>query len=135
LKVKIIVATPEEEAKSAKDLNSLFRENYIDDAQIASAMHLSFCNAVELLEEAELLFERKRYARAFGLAVLALEELAKPPLLLNALFIEKGDQKTWQAFWKALHSHQHKQGVWSAYGKRLAGCGKSSIRHEFVYAG
>ncbi len=61
-------------------------------------MHLCFRNAAELLQDAELLFRHKRYARAFSLTVLALEELAKPPLLLNGIFIESRDRKTWQAY-------------------------------------
>jgi AbiV family abortive infection protein len=82
-------------------------------------MNLFFQNASELVEGAKILFAAKRYARAFSLAVLSLEELAKPVWLLNAVFFEKGDQEAWRALWIVLRSHEAKQWVWSAYGKRL----------------
>ena len=42
-------------------------------------------NAVELLEEAEILFAKKRYARAFFLAFTALEEIGKSQLVADYL--------------------------------------------------
>jgi AbiV family abortive infection protein len=38
---------------------------------------------------------------------------------LNAVFFEKDDQEAWRDLWKVLRSHEAKQWVWSAYGKRL----------------
>jgi AbiV family abortive infection protein len=63
-------------------------------------MHLSFVNAQNLLEDAELLYKNERFGRAQALLVLALEELGRIPLLLNAMFIESSDEKLWAAFWK-----------------------------------
>lgn len=80
-------------------------------------MNLFFQNASELVEEAKILFAAKRYARAFSLTVLSLEELAKPVLLLNAIFFEKNDKEAWSALWNALRSHESKQRVWSSYGE------------------
>ncbi len=37
-------------------------------------------NAIDLLQDAELLFERDRYSRAYALAFTALEEIAKSQL-------------------------------------------------------
>jgi AbiV family abortive infection protein len=43
-------------------------------------------NGKELLTEANILFHRKRYSRAFVLAVLSIEEFAKHPLILEFLW-------------------------------------------------
>jgi AbiV family abortive infection protein len=37
-------------------------------------------NAIELIQEAEILFERGRYCRAYALAFTALEEISKSQL-------------------------------------------------------
>lgn len=120
MKIKIKLADDQQRGiRSSKDLDSLFREVPIDDRQIAVAMNLFFQNACELADEAKILFEAKRYARAFSLAVLSLEELAKPVLLANAVVFEKNDNEAWRLLWKVLRSHESKQWVWSAYGERL----------------
>src|SRR5690349_5669061 len=64
--------------------------------QIATLLHFCFCNAKDLYEEAELLRENQKYARAFYLCCAALEELAKIPLALNAIFIPKEDRIAWR---------------------------------------
>jgi AbiV family abortive infection protein len=58
-----------------------------------------------------------------GLLVLALEELGRIPVLLNAVLISPHDQKMWSKFWVGLRQHTLKQGVWTAYGKKLADSG------------
>jgi AbiV family abortive infection protein len=61
-------------------------------------------NAVDLLSEAELLFEKERYARAYSLAFTALEELAKSQLAADVAtgFIEE------EVFQKAFRKHEKK---------------------------
>ncbi len=53
-------------------------------------------NAEELVDEAGILMERGRFTRAFALAHLACEELAKPPVFFTvAIMISYGDQIPW----------------------------------------
>lgn len=89
----------------------------ISKKQVAALMHSCFSNAKELYEEALLLRKNKKYARAFYLCIASLEELAKVPLVLNALIIPREDQKAWNGFWKSFKSHKFKQNVWTYYGK------------------
>jgi AbiV family abortive infection protein len=100
-----------------------FDSGPISDAEIARGMHLSFVNAQNLFEDAELLYKNDRFGRAQSLLVLALEELGRIPLLLNAMLIEVSDEKLWAAFWKQVRQHSAKQGVWVAYGQGLAAMG------------
>ncbi len=84
--------------------------------QVAIFMHFCFCNAKDLCDDAEILRKSGKFARAIGLSILALEELAKIPLIFNALVIPKGDSSTWKEFWLGLRSHDLKQSVWKVYG-------------------
>lgn len=52
---------------------------------VLSLYHACKENAVELLDEAEILFRQKRYARAFFLAFTALEEVGKSQLVADYL--------------------------------------------------
>lgn len=88
----------------------------LGDDQIALGMHLCFCNAQELLEEAELLEKNGKYARAFSFAILSLEELAKVPMLANTLLYSKSAQIKWKSFWTSFTTHADKQLIWSMYG-------------------
>ncbi|WP_176586106.1 AbiV family abortive infection protein [Priestia megaterium] len=66
-------------------------------------------NAKELLEESRLLFENKRYARAYALAQIAHEELAKLPIIYQEAtrsFFKEGHD--WKTFHKRLRSHESK---------------------------
>ncbi|MFB4325697.1 AbiV family abortive infection protein [Priestia sp. BR_2] len=66
-------------------------------------------NAKELLEESRLLYENKKYARAYALAQFAHEELAKLPIIYQevtrSFFKEPHD---WKTFHKRLRSHESK---------------------------
>src|ERR1700693_5387915 len=61
-------------------------------------------NALELLGEAELLFENKKYARAYFLAFTGLEEIAKSQLAADVYtgFIDQ------EKFWKYFKDHKRK---------------------------
>ena len=74
--------------------------NPLSREQLAKCMHFCYVNARELYKDAEILLENKRYARAFSLCVLCLEELAKIPLILNGACLNKDDKKIWIKFWK-----------------------------------
>lgn len=67
-------------------------------------------NASELIEEARILAERSRWARAFELAYFAREELAKADLLavtLHMLFADP-DSVDWDRFRKRWEDHKSK---------------------------
>lgn len=89
----------------------------LNNDQIASGLHFCYCNACDLLDEAKLLLQHRKLARSFALLVLSLEELAKIPLLSNAVLLRDSDAKAWKTFWKAFSSHKLKQNIWSIYGK------------------
>jgi AbiV family abortive infection protein len=69
-------------------------------------------NAVQLLREAEIMFERKSYPRAYFLAFTGLEEIAKSQLAADVStgFIEE------KVFWEYFKSHNKKIGrmVWAS---------------------
>lgn len=102
-----------------KDFLRKFDNGAILPDEVARGMHLSYKNAVRLRREAKVLSLFGASDRAMALAVLALEELGRIPLLLNAVFLEQNDTEGWKLFWRKLRSHGHKQSVWSHYGKIL----------------
>lgn len=63
-------------------------------------------NAVELLAEAEILFEKRKYARAYFIAFTGLEEISKSQFAADVWtdFIKEDD------FWKHYTSHNRKIG-------------------------
>jgi AbiV family abortive infection protein len=63
-------------------------------------------NAVDLLSEAEILFEKGKYARAYFLAFTGLEEIAKSQLAADVFtsFTEESE------FWKVFRDHKKKIG-------------------------
>jgi AbiV family abortive infection protein len=90
--------------------------------EIARGAHYCWSNAVSLLADVRILVSRSRYARALSLTILALEELAKPPLLWG---LDPGDDpKKWKSFWTEQFSrHPTKQNAIAAYGS-LTGLGQ-----------
>jgi AbiV family abortive infection protein len=77
-------------------------------------------NAKELLEESRLLFENKKFARCYALAQIAIEELAKLPIIYQeatrSFFKEPHD---WKNFHKRLRSHEAKNRQNFVYFKML----------------
>jgi len=73
--------------RSGKGIESMLNaaDRSLTDEQISLGLHSCYCNARDLFEDAQLLLKNRRIARAFGLCVLCLEELAKIPLLINAV--------------------------------------------------
>ena len=75
-------------------------------AQILSACSKIMENAQELIEEAELLLQNNRYARAFTLAHLASEELMKFTMLLPVAFeLARNRNVDWKTIGKHLTNH------------------------------
>ena len=70
-------------------------------------------NASELIEEAQLLLEHKRHARAYALAHIGCEELAKLPMLARvAPRVAQGLRVDWKKLGKRLFSHAAKTRNW-----------------------
>lgn len=66
-------------------------------------------NAVALTEEAGILFNAGRSSRAYALAHLAHEELAKCSALLNIWLLERaGGDAPWELFWHKWRNHDFK---------------------------
>lgn len=74
--------------------------------KLEQAYILVYENAKELLEEAKLLLDHNRYARAYTLSQIAHEELAKLPIIFQeatrAYYKETHD---WKNFYKRLRNH------------------------------
>src|SRR5438132_11594040 len=66
-------------------------------------------NAQELCEEAELLLNNKRYARAYALTLISFEEIGKLLVLLGGAYHEPRDEVLWRKFWKRFRSHTLKR--------------------------
>lgn len=66
-------------------------------------------NANELVEEAKLLFENKKYSRTWALSHLAIEEISKTVVFLFAgVTICNGIELKWKELDRFLRSHQSK---------------------------
>jgi AbiV family abortive infection protein len=89
--------------------------------EVAEAVTAYLGNGVELFEDALLLCQSGRIARAAALIVLGLEEIGKVPLLVNTfLRFERGtDDEAWKAYWKSGGSHKAKQALILGYGKTI----------------
>lgn len=99
--------------------SSLKLNKPITKEQVATLLHFCWCNARDLHEEAKLLKAHEKYARAFFLCVLALEELIKIPIATNALFLSETDAQAWKGFWKTFNSHIAKQTAARQYGQNF----------------
>jgi len=64
-------------------------------------------NAGELIQEAGILLQHKRYARSYALSVVAMEEISKRELLWEAIWLGDDKQK-WRKFWEKFKSHRVK---------------------------
>ena len=81
------------------------KEYYFSAEQISNGIVLCLENASKLIEEAEILFNKKRYARTLSLSILSLEELGKINILVEAIHIAKSDKDRIKNFFKEFKSH------------------------------
>jgi AbiV family abortive infection protein len=65
-------------------------------------------NAIDLIEDAELLFSSGRYARAFFLAQIATEELGKYVLIVSSAIDAVHGPFSWKQFYQDYRSHKTK---------------------------
>jgi AbiV family abortive infection protein len=90
----------------------------LTEAEVARGAHLCWKNAVALLADARVLATNGRHSRALSFTVLALEELAKPPLLWE--LDTAAPETVWRRFWKERFiRHSSKQESIGAYGELL----------------
>lgn len=77
--------------------------------QIEQACEAAYANAVDLLEEADLLRANDRCARAYFLTHIACEELGKLPILTAAAVSEQiGHEVDWRRIDRVLRTHSNK---------------------------
>lgn len=83
--------------------------NDLSITEIESLRALVLQNAGELVVEAGILFDHRKFARAFTLAHLSSEELAKLPFLAwVGITLVKGESIDWKKLDKRLRSHPAK---------------------------
>lgn len=82
----------------------------LNDKQILEGMKSVSLNARELLDDARVLFDGGRHARAAALAILSLEENFKKLLLLVHPLI-RDDVEGRREFWRAYANHRVKSGT------------------------
>lgn len=83
----------------------------IEISEIKRGIELSIQNSFELIEDAEILFEKKKYSRAYTLSQLALEELGKSIMLYdfyNKLQMDKRNEIDFKLFRKNFRDHRMK---------------------------
>lgn len=68
-------------------------------------------NAKALYEEATLLYENSKNARAFFLLCIANEELGKSIIVTSAIVDLITEKIDWKRFWKRLRNHKDKTGM------------------------
>jgi AbiV family abortive infection protein len=79
-------------------------------AEIADGMNAALKNASRLTEDAEIMFNNGRYPSAASLAILAIEEAGKVPILRE--MSEAEDDDSLKKFWRAYRSHKSKNVSW-----------------------
>lgn len=100
----------------------------MDEKTYYSLYSCAHNNAVDLLAEAKLLFGAKHYARAYFLALTALEEIAKSQLAADVYtgFISEEEfhekftyhgEKLKSVKWATLDANEYAYGLRSLYGK------------------
>lgn len=82
--------------------------NIISSRDASIGIQMSLANAKELLEDARLLLENQRYARALALTILAVEEAGKIQPIKNILL----DKQKPHLQWREVRSHRTKNFHW-----------------------
>ena len=83
----------------------------LDSFQIAEGIRCVKINAARLLKDAELLYEAKRYPSASSLAILAIEEIGKLPILRRMALAHSPAE--WKACWRDFSNHLAKALNWT----------------------
>lgn len=83
----------------------------LDREQMIVARDKIVNNAKSLYEEANILYEHEKYARAFFLLCIANEELGKSVMVTSGVINLLGDNIDWKKFWKRIRNHEDKIGM------------------------
>lgn len=79
-------------------------------SEIAEGINAARRNAARLVDDAKLLFEAKRYPTAAAIAVLAIEEAGKVPILRALPFAHTAEEV--EDVWRDYRNHRAKNGAW-----------------------
>ena len=79
--------------------------------QISEGIRAAKANGARLFKDAEMLYEAKRYPTASSLAILAIEEFGKVPILRRMALAASPDD--WKTCWKDFSSHLTKAQSWT----------------------
>lgn len=79
----------------------------LEAPQAATLAKLALENAEGLLADAEFLINGGRYARAIFLAIAAIEEIGKVPLVISG-YLRRRTKKQWNQFWTRFRRHSTK---------------------------
>ncbi len=93
---------------SIKKLDSYIGELKPD--QIAEGINLATQNAIRLSEDAQILFNAKRYPSALALAILSIEEAGKVPILRSLSTAQTKEEVI--NIWRNYRSHVKKNVLW-----------------------
>ena len=83
---------------------------FLDVSQAAEGIHIALENAQSLLDDAILLNENGRHARAVALAILSIEESGKPSIIRSILLEQ--DKKAVGQRWNDYRQHKSKSQMW-----------------------
>ena len=82
----------------------------LSPSEAADGINAALANARRLLDDALLLLANERWASAAALAILAMEERAKEPILQEIALVPKGEKTS--HLWKLYRDHQYKNRGW-----------------------
>lgn len=82
-------------------------------ADIAEGINAAWANAHRLATDARYLLSLKRYPSAAALAILAIEEAGKVPILRSLPFA--GSEDAVRDVWRDYRDHRAKNGVWLVF--------------------
>ncbi|MDX8036940.1 AbiV family abortive infection protein [Lentzea sp. BCCO 10_0856] len=80
----------------------------LTSAELDQLSQAALNNALELLADARLLFDAKRWPRAYALAALAGEEVGKYEICREAASSPPCGESAWKAFWHDWKQHRPK---------------------------
>lgn len=84
-------------------------KNLVNKEEYFDGILKSLANATDLFGDAEILFKKKRYPRAYALFQYAIEEVGKASIIFNfILFEDVNDQKKQKKFQKEFRNHEIK---------------------------
>lgn len=89
-------------------------------AQLAQVARKAMDNALDLIDDAELLLAAGRFPRALALAILAGEEFGKFMMAQSVVGDLPGDDTLWREFWRRFTNHTEKAGNATGWAATLA---------------